>query len=494
MKLKVKFLNWSAGIPVVMLSEKTASEIGVHAQERISIRTFGKNSQQMSTIVDTVGSPSIRDSEIVVSEEIKKFLNLKKREKIEVDLAPSPKSLDFIKKKLNGKIISKKEIHAIIEDVVTNSLSEAEIALFVSAMYRNGMNFVETVGLIDAILKTGTKLHLKNKIVADKHSIGGLPGRVTIVVVSICAAAGLIMPKTSSRAITTAAGTADSMEVICGVDFSIKEVKKIISKTGACIVWGGGGLEMAPADSKIIGIEKKLGIDPRSQLIASIMAKKLAMGAKYILIDIPYGKGAKVNKKEALDLKRRFEKIGKHFKLKMKVVLTDGTQPTGNGVGPALELIDAIKVLDPEQEGPEALDNKSLLLSGHLLELTGKAKKRKGMAMAREILDSGKAFEKFNEIVNAQGKKINKIYLGKYRKIICARKKGKVVEMDSKKINFFARAAGCPMDKFAGVYLHKKTGEEFNKGEKLITIYAESKARLKEAFNFYKKEKPIVFE
>ena len=289
----------------------------------------------------------------------------------------------------------------IISDIVTNSLSEAEIALFVSAMYKEGMNMKETIYLIKAILKSGKslKLKLKNKKIADKHSIGGIPGnRTTPLIVSICAASGLVIPKSSSRAITTAAGTADVVETIAKVEFSMKELEKIVKKVGACLIWGGS-LEIVPADEKIISIEKMLNIDPEAQLLASIMSKKLALGAKYILIDIPYGKTAKVTKKKALDLKKKFEYLGKHFKKKLKVVLTKGGQPIGNGIGPVLEMKDILKILKHSEDRPLDLENKSVFLAGCLLEMTGKADKGKGIVLAKQILGSGKAFEKFKEII-----------------------------------------------------------------------------------------------
>ena len=517
MELRIKFLKWSAGLPVAMLNEKTANQMGVHAKDRISIKTLSKNSKEISTIIDTIKG-LVKENEIAVSSELKKRLNLRGGQKVDVKFAPTPKSMDFIKKKLNKKTLSKKEIKEIIRDVVNNSLSEPEIALFISAMYKQGMDIKETIYLIDAILESGNKLLLKDKFVVDKHSIGGIPGnRTTPIVVSICAAAGLVVPKTSSRAITSAAGTADVIETITGIEFSMKELKKILKKTNACMVWGGA-LGIIPADSKIIRIEKILKIDLESQLLASIMSKKLAVGSKYILIDIPYGKTAKVTKSKALHLKKKFEFLGKHFKRKIKVVLTDGSQPIGNGIGPALELVDVLKILDPKKQGPKDLEKKSLFLAGKLLEMTGKTKRIKqkqikGIELAKEILYSGQAFEKFKQIIKSQNGtsknalqkqqnlfKIRNFESKKYKKIkkplifkrnILLKKSGKIYEIDNKKINSLARTAGCPVDKFAGLYLYFHLGDKVKKGEKLLTVYSESKSRLKEAIRFYKKEKPI---
>ncbi len=492
MKLRIKVLKWSAGLPVVMLSKETANTIGVHANERISIKTFSC-SNEIITIVDIV-EKLVRKNELGISFELKKKFGLKNRQKVEIALAPSPRSINFIKKKLNGKTLSEKEIGEIIKDVVDNSLSVPEIALFISAMYNSGMTMKETIWLTKSMSESGNKLLLDGKFIVDKHSIGGIPGnRTTPIVVSICAAAGLTMPKTSSRAITTSAGTADVIEAVARVEFSIPELKKIIKKTNACLVWGGT-LGLAPADEKIIEIEKILNIDPESQLLASIIAKKLAVGSKYILIDIPYGKTAKVDRKKALKLKRKFEYLGNYFNKKIKVVLTKATEPIGRGIGPVLELIDVIKILNPKLNGPKDLEKKSLFLAGEIFELTGKAKRGEGIKMAEKIIHSGKAFEKFKQIIKAQQGHLNHLAPAKFRKGILASKTGKLIEIDNKKINLLARTAGCPVDKSAGLYLHFKTGDEIKKGEPIMTIYAESNSRLKESVNFYHKEKPITID
>ncbi len=493
MELKIKFLKWSAGIPVAMLNKETASEMGVHAGDRVSIETSGKNKRNLSMIIDTVERITNK-KEIGISIEVKKILNLKEHEKVEVNFTPSSKSLVYIKKKLNKKRLTEKEINEIIKDVVNNSLSESEIALFISAMYKNGMDMKETIYLIKAILFSGKKLKLRGNLIVDKHSVGGIPGnRTTPIVVSICAAAGLIIPKNSSRAITSAAGTADVIEAVADVEFSIKELKKIVHKTNACMVWGGA-LGMVPADAKIIQIEKMLKIDPESQLLASVMAKKLAGGSKYILIDIPYGKTAKFNKVEAIKLKKKFEYLGKYFKKNLKCVLTDGSQPIGNGIGPMLELKDIILVLDPKKQGPKDLEEKSLFIAGQIFELSGKTEKGEGYSLAKEILYSGKAFDKFKEIIHAQNGNLSKIREAKFKKTIFSKKSGKILEIDNKRINLLARFAGCPIDKPSGVFLYKHVGDKIKKREPLLVIHSESKIRLKEAIDFFKLKNPYTIK
>jgi len=229
--------------------------------------------------------------------------------------------------------------------------------------------------------------------------------------------------------------------------------------------------------------------------IASIMSKKLAADSKYILIDIPYGKNAKISSREkALRIKRRFERLGRYFKRKVKCFITDGSQPVGNGIGPALELIDIIKILDPKQEGPLDLEKKSLFLAGSLFEMTGKAKNGCGEKMAEEILRSGKAFEKFKEIIKAQNGNLNRLKMAKFSHDIHSIKSGEITEINNYKINSLVRVSGCPVDKSAGIYLYSHVGDKIKKGQKIITIYAESMSRLNEAKRFYEKEKPIVIK
>ncbi len=498
MELKIKILKWSAGIPVVMLNEKTAKKIGIFTKDRIFMKTFSKNPKKISSIVDiTENHELVKENEIAVTSELKDALELKVGQKVEISPAPISKSLIYIKKKLDKKELSEIEIRTIIDSIVSNSLSEAEIALFVSAMYRNGTSMNETISLVKAIAESGEKITWKRGTVVDKHSIGGIPGnRTTPLVVSICAAAGLLIPKTSSRAITTAAGTSDVVETIADVEFSIPEIKKIVNKTNGCMVWGGS-LGIVPADSKIIKIEKVLQIDPEAQLLASIMAKKLSMGAKYVLIDIPYGKTAKVTRENGLKLKKKFEYLGKYFKRKIKVVLTDGEQPIGNGIGPALELMDIVKILKRDKSEnhvkyPYDLEKKSVFLAGEILEMTGTAKKGKGEDLATIILDSGKAFEKFKEIIKAQRGNINRLRYGKFKQIIPATISGTIAEIHNKQINSLTRTTGSPLNKFSGVYLHHHLGEKVKKGEPLVTLYSDIPLKLKEAVSYYKENKPIT--
>ena len=332
------------------------------------------------------------------------------------------------------------------------------------------------------MVKYGDRLKIKSYPLIDKHCIGGIPGnRTTMIIVPIIAAAGYTIPKTSSRSITSPSGTADTMEVFSPVSFPISKMKSIINKAKGCIIWGGS-LNLAPADDKIINVEKPLEIDAESQLLASIMAKKYSVSSSHILIDIPVGTDAKVkNKKKALDMKKKFEMIGKKLGKKIKVILTDGSQPVGNGIGPALEARDVLWVLRQDSKRPRDLEKKSLMMVSKIFEMVGD---KNGYLKALSILKSGKAYDKFIEIIKLQGGKEiipDDIVLGKYCCNLISPKSGTIKDIDNLKISRIARVAGAPVVKSAGLYLYCHKGSKVKKGDILLTVYTESKEKLKHA-------------
>ena len=489
MKLKVKNFNWLAGRPVVVLNDKSAKKMNVFVDDRVAI----SNSKKVYAVVD-IFPKLVRTNQIGLSQELSKILKIKNGTTVEVSSSEISDASFLIKKKMNGETLNRKELNYLISEIVHNNLTEAEIAFFTAAQKLNGMKFEETINLTKAMVKTGAKLKFKGKYVADKHSIGGVAGnRTTPIVVAICAAVGLTLPKTSSRAITSASGTADVIETISNVELTLKKIKKVVQKTGACLAWGGS-LGLAPSDDKIIQVERLLNLDIEPQLLASIMSKKIAAGAKYILIDIPYGKGSKIkNIKKAKNLGRKFERMGKEFKLKLKVVYTDGKQPIGNGVGPVLEMQDVLLVLQNLKETPQDLREKSLFLSTELIKLCGIKNARK---KAEEALSSGKAYEKLKEIINAQNEKNNfdlkveRLVLAKCKKVIKAKRDGRITTVSNRGINSLCRVLGTPETISAGCYLHQHLGK-ISKGDPLLTLYTESRSKLKDALKFLKEFKPI---
>ena len=495
MKLKVKDVDIATGWPLVaVMNEIDALKIDLHHGDRVKIKRGKKN---VIAIIDISESKkTVPSGQIGLYEEVLTKLNAKSGNFVDVSLVEKPVSIQYIKKKLKGKKLNYEEFYQIIDDIIKNKLSEIEITYFVSACYMHELDLDETVSLTKAMVNTGEILKLAKYPVMDKHCIGGVAGnRTTMVVVPIIAAAGLTIPKTSSRSITSPAGTADTMEVLCNVCFSIKEIKKIVKKTNACLVWGGS-VNLAPADDKIIRIEHPVSLDPEGQLLASILAKKKSVSATHLLVDIPVGKGTKIESRiKALHFKRLFESISKKLGIKTMVVITDGSQPIGNGIGPALEARDVIWVLENDLRQPLDLREKSIKMAGLLLEIGGKAKKGTGAKKAVEILNSGAAYSKMIEIIKAQGgKKIKAedIKIGKFAYNFRAERQGTITHIDNESISKIARAAGAPLDKGAGIYLHRHVKDNVKKGDKIFTIHAKNKQKLNYAINVLKKTDGVV--
>ncbi len=495
MKLKARKIPIGTGdILIAVLNKEDATELDLKPADRILIKN--KRKKAIATLDISKSSSKgkrgnkrkglvLKRGEIGLFEELQRALNIKDHELVSITIENKPKSLSYIKKKMYGNKLNNKEIHEIIGDISKGKLSDVEITYFVAACFSHPMDTEEIVALTTAMVDTGEILKIKNKIIVDKHCIGGVAAnRTSMIVVPIIAAVGLKMPKTSSRSITSAAGTSDTVEVLCSVEFGLNHIKKIVNKTNGCLIWGGS-VNLAPTDDKIIRVEHPLSLDPEGQLLASILAKKKSVSATHVLIDIPVGKGAKIREmKRAKKLKKDFETIAKKIGLNIVVIITDGTEPIGNGVGPALEARDVIWTLENHKKGSELLREKSLKLAGILLESTKKAKKRKGYAMAKEILDSGKALKKFWEIVKAQGGrkiKAEKIRMAKRSFTVKSSKKGKVIHVDNKVANKISRIAGAPFDKEAGIYLYVHKGDKVKNGDKLFTIYSDSKERLQYA-------------
>ncbi len=244
------------------------------------------------------------------------------------------------------------------------------------------------------------------------------------------------------------------------------------------------GWNLAPADDKIIKVEYPLSIDAEGNMLASVMAKKRSVGSDYIIIDIPVGRGAKVvSSEKARDFAHKFIELGKRLGVSVECLITDGSSPIGNGIGPALEARDVLLAL--ENKGPRDLIEKSLDLSGILLEISGKAIQGKGRDLAEQILVSGKARDKMLQIIAAQGGnpeiKPEDIELAKKELTIMSEHKGRVRYIDNKIISAIARAAGAPRTKSAGLYLHTRVGLEVAVGDPLFTIYSNSSTKLKEA-------------
>ncbi|HLC46108.1 MAG TPA: AMP phosphorylase [Candidatus Nanoarchaeia archaeon] len=495
MKLIIKDMDIATGITLVaIMNRKDAALLDLHLADRIMIR---KGSREIVAVVDFAETAkTIPQGTLGLFEEVLANLHAKSGDEVSIHPVQKPESLLYIKKKMDGGILSYHEIKSIIDDVVNNKITTVELTYYVAANYMKGMDFKEVVHLTRAMINSGNKLEFGNRIVVDKHCIGGVCGnRTTPIIVPILAVAGLTVPKTSSRSITSPAGTADTLEVLCNVVLEMKDIVRVVDKTGACLVWGGA-VHLAPADDSIINVEHPLSIDAEGQLLASIMAKKGSVSATHVIIDIPVGYGTKVtSQKRAKHLAKEFSKLGKELGMVIDVVITDGSEPIGNGIGPALEAIDILRVLKNDPKAPKDLRNKSLAMASVLLESTGKAKKGHGWHMAEALLDSGLAFKKFIEILTEQGIRASdekEIALGEYHFNVRANKTGFIKMMNNRALSRIARIAGCPEDKKAGIFLFKHNGDKVINGERVFTVYSESSIKLRYAKEMVEKVSGFV--
>jgi AMP phosphorylase len=416
---------------------------------------------------------------------------------VNIELISRSESVEFIAKKLQGKRLNETEMAEIMSDIANYRIREAEMAYFMATMFNPGFNEEETLYAIKGMVASGEVLDFKNiknngDLVVDKHSIGGIAGKgVTPLLVPVIASFGLVIPNTSTRAITTPAGTSDILEVVMPIQFKSDEIYDIVRKTGACMIWGGN-LKLAPADDVLIKVEKGLHVQSYQKFIISIIAKKVAMGVSHILIDIPFGANTKIEDPDDVSLVsnsflKLFEKVG----IKCLPYTRSVTCPDGRGIGPNLEIRDILRVLERSDDRPMLLEDLAVNMAGKLLEFVGKAKEGFGADMARANLDSGVVTEKFWEIAMTQGAKnrmeSKNIIVGEYTYELKASKDGVVKSINNKEIVSVARALGTPMIKEAGIYFSKSLNDEVKKGEVLATLYATSAERLEQG-------KALLFE
>jgi len=395
-------------------------------------------------------------------------------------------AIEAIKKKLLGKKINYQEAFAVMDEF-TKGMDEVFVAYFAASSFRNGFTSEELYYLVKAMVETGDKLKFKG-IVADKHSIGGMPGtRTTPIIVAIVASAGYQIPKVSSRAITTPAGTADVMEVLCEVDFTIAEITKIVDKAGGCIVWNGK-LNIAPADDIIIKVEEPLSFESFDKIIVSILAKKIAMSSNQLILDLPIGPTMKLKYvQDALKFKRKFVSLCRKFKVNVKVDINHQMEPLGQGIGAALEARDVLKVLQQQPDRSLKLEAKSIKLASRLLDMCFKADKKNedGLKVAEYLLSSGKALAKFREIVKLQrgNPDVNwyDIELAPYKKEVKASHSGVIKTVNNYHLSALAKILGAPKDRQAGLVIHKKLDEKVEKNDILFEIYSQSQRQLEEA-------------
>jgi len=431
-----------------------------------------------------VGPELLGQGEIGLSEYPWEHLKLKPGSAVTVSHPPPLESFSYVRSKVYGHRLSDHAFQSIITDIAAGRYLNIDLSAFITTCAANSLDLEEMIGLTRAMVDAGERIDWGHTPIVDKHCVGGLPGnRTTPLVVAIVAAAGLTIPKTSSRAITSPAGTADMMETLAPVELDLAAMRRVVEKEGGCIVWGGA-VKLSPTDDVLIRVERVLDLDAEGQLVASILSKKVAAGTTHLVLDLPVGPTAKVRSHEAAQgLALSLIEVARAFGLAMRTVLSDGTQPVGRGIGPSLEARDVLDVLQGRPNAPDDLRDHALVLAGNLLEMGGAATDDNGLALATHILSSGRAWDKFQAICNAQGG-MRTPPEARHRHVMTADRTGIVDRIDNRRLAKVAKLAGAPDDKSAGVEIHVRIGHRITEGEPTYTIHSEAPGELAYALNY----------
>jgi len=482
---------------VVMIHEQAvrSGNLGFNPLDRVRVSGVDPltgAAREVTGVLNFCRDALLTPDEIGLSDEAFSDLGLPENAPVNAGLAVAPQSVDLVRDKLAGTRLDYTAFKEILADVAARRYSRVELAMFVFACALKKIDLGELVSYTRAMIDTGKRLDLGPGPIVDKHCIGGIPGnRTTLVVVPILAALGLTIPKTSSRAITSPAGTADTMATMAEVSLSTERIYEVIKQTGACIAWGGA-LELAPADDVLITVERPMELDTEAQMVASILAKKKSAGATHALIDIPVGRSAKVRTYAAGEkLAGLFRSVAVELGLRLEVALTDARAPVGRGIGPRLEALDVLAVLRRDPAAPADLREKSLYLAARIMEMSGTVATGGGYREARRALDSGLAQAKFDQIVAAQGA-CSLPPPAPYQQLVTSPADGRLREVDCWEIARVAKRAGAPANAAAGVWMLKRLGDVVAKDEPLFEIHACSLEQLKAAASYAQAHPQIV--
>ncbi|MHB8493190.1 MAG: thymidine phosphorylase family protein [Casimicrobiaceae bacterium] len=463
--------------------------VGFTVQSRVRVALGGRS---LVATVNMVGAQLLGNGEAGLSEAAWDVLDARPGDTIVVSHAPPIESLSHLRAKVYGHRLDDHAMREIIADIVAGQYSDLHLAAFVTACAGDRLDTSEVVALTRAMIDVGTRLTWSPSTVVDKHCVGGLPGnRTTLLVVPIVAAAGLTIPKTSSRAITSPAGTADTMEVLAPVALDREAMQRVVEREGGCIVWGAS-VGLSPADDVLISVERPLDIDSEGQLVASVLSKKAAAGSTHVVIDMPVGPTAKVRSSEAAArLGAELQKVGHAIGIEVRVLVTDGSQPVGRGIGPALEARDVLALLRREPGAAGDLRARALRLAGSILEFSAEVSQGTGLALATRILDDGRALEKFVAICASQGGMREPPHAAHQRPFAAVRN-GRVAQVDNRRLARAAKLAGAPQAPAAGIDFLAPIGTIVERGQPLFVVHAQAPGELAYAFDFLAAQQDVI--
>ncbi len=489
--LPIKILDIRSVEPIVMMSHNTASKLKFKHTAVLAIKN--ETVDKLFSAAPVVTEGIIEDNVVGISQRDANWLNVKDGDVVVVFNRRTPQSFDHVKNRIHGEPWKTKQVHSIVADISRRVYTNLEIATFALTSEFRGYTDRELESFATSMAEYGTQFDFQEKTF-DKHSIGGVPGnKVSLIIVPVVAAAGLLIPKTSSKAITSPSGTADSMNVLAEVNFTPEEITELAPKVRGMIVHNGP-LKLSPMDEIVVNVKKFLDIDPQDQMLAAIISTKVAMGINNLLIDIPTGKYTKMpSTKVGLDFGHKLIGLCRKVGINVEAVMTMGDQPIGSNIGPALEAKEALEILEGKRTN--LAYNKSIELAGNLLEMGGLAGENKGLNLAADLIKSGKALKKFKEIIEAQGGdptvSSEKVVVGSYSQTVYAPHDGYVKSISNRGVKQICSAAGTPSVKESGMVIHTRLGAFIKEGDPLFTIYSNSETKLSNAVQVANTYKPV---
>jgi len=403
---------------------------------------------------------------------------------------------DIINNKKNNKVLTKEEICFFIEGYVKNEIPDYQVSALLMAICLNDINLDEIFYLTEAMINSGDTIDLSNidGITIDKHSTGGVGDKTSLSLLPMLAACGLKGSKMSGRGLGHTGGTLDKLEAIDGFNINIsdKRASDIINENNFIIC--GQTLNLVPADKKLYALRDVTAtVDNIGLIASSIMSKKIASGAKNIVLDVKLGSGAFMKDLEsAIKLSETMVNIGERFGKNIRAIITNMDEPLGKAVGNSIEVIEAIETL--KGNGPNDFENLCIFLCANLLEMTGIASSlENGEQIAKEIIDSKRAlnkFEKFVELQNGDNRVVNDYSLfkqAKYKFDVLSLNTGYVHAINAEMIGKAALVAGAGREKkednidySAGIVINKKVNDKVKNGDVLATIYTDNQSKIEE--------------
>ena len=479
---------------IVLLNPKQAMAFGINLNNKVQLTKA--NGEHI--VADVSLSEAVLEGNVAICADISEKLNFENNELIAVSLTESSStSYEAIRKKMKGETISYDEMFAIIKDISENKLDDTMMTYYVASSFFYPTTDEEMYQTAKAMAECGVMFkYPKGEIIADKHCIGGVPwNETTMILIPLIASLGIKIPKNFSKSITSPAATGECVNVLMNINFNKEGIEKLVKDQNCCLVrWGG--LDLAPADDKLIKVQYPLSMQSRAKVVSSIMAKKYAMGVTHSLIDIPVGPTAKVSSmKEAKDWKKKFEYVGKKLWMKMSVQITEANEVIGNGVGAVMQVREVLRILQQHPERAMDLESKVIFLASKIIEEVGLEKGKEAVKLATHQLISWAAWEKMQEIIKAQGgnPEVNSesLPLWAHTFDVIAEKDWVLKMIDLHDINAVCRKLGCPVIDQAGLYLYKKTGDKIKKGEVICKLYAQDKVKLKHGIERWKERSPL---